>query len=102
MTARTLTLALLTAAALAAPTGQALAQSRPYAPGLSCRALAQIVASRGAVVISTSRTTYDRYVANGSFCFPTQVTSPAWVRTADTPNCFIGYTCKEFDINDWD
>ncbi|APF36496.1 hypothetical protein IMF23_05015 [Chelatococcus daeguensis] len=101
MKASTLTLALLMAASVAAPATQAFAQSRPYAPALTCRALAGIVASRGAVVVSTSRTTYDRYVANGSFCFPTQVTRPAWVRAADTPSCFIGYTCKEFEIDDW-
>jgi hypothetical protein len=102
MTARTLTLALSTAAAIAVPASQAFAQTRPYAPGLTCRAVAGIVASRGAAVVSTSETTYDRYVANGSFCFPTQVTRPAWVETADTPRCFIGYTCQEFDIDDWD
>lgn len=101
MKARTLTHVLLAAAALAAPASQALAQARPYAPGLSCRALVGIVASRGAVVVSTSQTTYDRYVANRSFCYPTQVTRPAWVVAADTPQCFIGYTCKEFEIDDW-
>lgn len=101
MTIRAVSLAVVGTLALPASAPPALAQSRPYAPALPCRALVGIVASSGAVIISTSRTTYDRYVANRSFCWPTQVARPAWVRAADTPQCFLGYTCREFDPDDW-
>ena len=75
----------------------ALAQARPYTPRLSCAAVAAIVYSRGAVVLSTSPTTYDRYVRDRSLCEYTEVLQPAWVFTADNPQCFIGYTCFESD-----
>lgn len=78
----------------------AVAQPRPYAPGMTCRAVAGIVASRGAVVISTSPTTYDRYVRDRSFCQITEITDPAWVWTRDNPQCFVGYTCREPDGDD--
>ncbi|MDJ1159546.1 hypothetical protein QNA08_15020 [Chelatococcus sp. SYSU_G07232] len=77
------------------------AQSRPYAPRMSCRAVAGLVAARGAVVISTGPTTYDRYVRDRRFCEITEVTQPAWVPTADSPQCFIGYTCKEAETEDF-
>lgn len=95
--------ALLSAALLATgilATGNALAQSRPYSPRMSCNALVNLVDRRGAIVISTSPTTYDRYVRSRSFCQPTEVTEPRWVRAADTRACFVGYTCKEYELED--
>lgn len=92
-------LAALAAALLGAPT--AAAAQRPFAPQLPCQRLQDIVAARGAAVISTSRTTYDRFVHDRRGCYRTQVTEPAWVRSADDDQCFIGYTCKEFDRDDW-
>ena len=80
--------------------GDALAQSRPYSPRMYCDELAALVARRGAVVISTSPTTYDRYVRSRAFCQPTEVTEAAWIRSADTRACFVGYTCKEYELED--
>lgn len=94
---------LLTSLTLAigiAAAGAAFAQSRPYSPRMSCDALAELVARRGAVVISTSPTTYDRFVRNRGFCQPTEVVEPRWVRAADTRACFVGYSCKEFELED--
>lgn len=94
---------LLSAAIVAAGiviAGDALAQSRPYSPRMSCDALADIVARRGAVVISTSPTTYDRFVRNRAFCQPTEVVEPRWVPAADTRTCFVGYSCKEYELED--
>ena len=77
----------------------AYAQSRPYSPRMSCQAAASMVASRGAVVMSTGPSTYDRFVRSQPYCTPTEVTRPAWVRTADNPQCFIGYTCEEAEYD---
>lgn len=68
---------------------------RPFAPALSCGALQSMVHRNGGVVISTSPTTYDRFVSDGSYCQQTEITRPAWTTASDDPQCFIGYTCME-------
>lgn len=93
MTKLSFPLACLLLAATSAATC-AVAQVRPSAPGMSCAAAARLVASRGAVVIGTGTHTYDRYVLDGRFCGFEETTEPAWVRTADTAQCFIGYRCR--------
>lgn len=80
----------------------AAAQSRPYAPELSCASVRDVVKAEGGVVIGTSRITYDRYVSDGRFCAYNQITKPEWIRTADDDECFVGYTCKERDGNRFD
>jgi hypothetical protein len=70
-------------------------EARPLTPSMSCNAAAGIVTQQGAVVLDTGPHTYDRFVRNRSFCEITEYVEPAWVRTADNPQCFIGYTCTE-------
>ena len=60
---------------------------------MSCGQAAHLVASRGAVVLSTGQYTYDRYVRSQAFCFHAEYIRPAWVPTADPPQCPVGYTC---------
>ena len=69
------------------------ASARPFAPAMSCSAVKGMVASQGAVVISTSATTYDRFVHNGYMCETSTYSVPAFVQTRDTESCFIGYSC---------
>jgi len=76
----------------------ASAQSRPSSTGMTCGQASGLVASRGAVVLGTGGQTYDRFVRHRGFCQPTEVTEPAWVRTADAPMCFVGYRCKEAEL----
>lgn len=71
----------------------ALAQPRPQTPGMGCSQAKYLVASRGAIVLSTGQHTYDRYVSSQAFCLSGEFARPAWVPTADTPQCFVGYTC---------
>jgi len=71
------------------------AQARPYTPAMTCNATAATVARQGAIVLDTGPHTYDRYVRDRSFCEITEYVRPEWVRTADNPQCFIGYTCTE-------
>lgn len=88
-------LALMLPPALAA--SGALAQERPYTPRMACANVAALVYNQGAIVLSTSATTYDRYVRDRSFCEITEVLRPAWVLSADNPQCFVGWTCYELD-----
>ncbi len=68
---------------------------RPDSLAMSCAALQAMVARRGAVVIGTGPHLYDRYVLNNAFCAITQETKVNFIRAADTPSCFVGYTCLE-------
>ena len=75
----------------------AVAQPRPSSVAKSCRQAAGLVASHGAIVLGTGGYTYDRFIADRRFCLSTEVTEPAWVPAGDTPQCFVGYRCKEKD-----
>ena len=72
----------------------AIAQQRPSTVDMRCAQAAAIVAARGAVVLSTGGSTYDRFVSDSRYCGFTQTTVPAWVPAIDTPQCFVGYRCK--------
>lgn len=85
------------AALVGALIATAAAAQQPYSPELSCRSLEKIMKSRGAVVIGTSPTEYDRYVNSSQFCYSSQHTVAAWVPSADEADCFVGYTCREND-----
>lgn len=77
----------------AAMAGEATAQTSSMT--LTCADAAALVQTRGQVVLATSRTLYDRYVRDRSFCLYDQDTRPEWVPTKDSPQCFVGYTCFE-------
>ena len=79
------------AAAFAA--SAALAQPRPTTTAMPCSAARALVASQGAVVLGTGPNLYDRYVAHQGFCGLDQITEPAYERSADTAQCFVGYRC---------
>jgi hypothetical protein len=72
----------------------AFAQSRPSTLRMTCTQAQGLVASRGSIVLSTGPYTFNRFVTGPGFCFRGEVTEPVWVRTADSPECFIGYKCK--------
>lgn len=71
----------------------ALAQGRPLTLQMTCYGARELVSVHGAIVLNTSPTTYDRYVAAGGQCVLGEVIEPAWVPTADTQQCPIGYRC---------
>jgi hypothetical protein len=73
------------------------AQSRPMTPGLTCNQARQIVAGSGAVVLGTGTYTYDRYVRDRSFCEINEMIEPGIVPTRDTPQCPVGYVCRDAD-----
>lgn len=71
------------------------ASARPASYKMSCAATAGLVQSRGAALLDTSPTTFDRYVRDITFCMRGEALRPEWVRTRDNPQCFVGYTCYE-------
>jgi hypothetical protein len=73
----------------------AAAQPRPSTTAMSCNQAAGLVASRGAIVLGTGGYTYDRFVRDHRFCLRSETTEPVWVPAADTPQCMVGYRCKE-------
>jgi hypothetical protein len=86
---------ILVALAFAAAATGAFAQSRPSTVNRPCAASQQLVFSRGAAVLGTGGPTYDRFVRDQSFCEFNQYTVPAFVPSLDTPQCPVGYRCKD-------
>ena len=77
------------------------AQGRPDARTMSCEEVRAMIATRGAVVLTTGRHTYDRYVAGSHFCPPPDVARPETIRTRDADQCMV-FACRPspFDA-DW-
>jgi hypothetical protein len=73
----------------------AVAQTQIDGRSLPCGQLAAAVQARGSVVISTAPYTYDRYVTGGQHCVRPEIPVPTWIRTVDSPQCFIGYVCRD-------
>jgi hypothetical protein len=73
----------------------AVAQSRPSTPSLPCVRAAALVQTQGAIVLGTGGYTYDRFVSGGNFCLVGERPDPAWVPSADNPQCFVGYRCRQ-------
>ena len=71
------------------------AQAMTDARGLSCAQANALVKSEGAVILQTGEYTYDRYVAHQGYCLRGEKAQPAWIATADSDACFVGYTCEQ-------
>ncbi len=84
---------LIASVALIGIGSNALAQSHPLTLRMTCYGARELVSVHGTIVLNTSPTTYDRYVAAGGQCVLGEVIEPAWVLTADNPQCPIGYRC---------
>jgi len=90
----------MTAAALVALSVPAAAQGRPDARAMTCEQVRSLIAARGAVVLTTGRYTYDRYVRNGGQCFTSAERAVrASIPTRDTQSCPV-YRCEVFDPED--
>ncbi|WP_343234560.1 hypothetical protein [Microvirga splendida] len=74
-------------------------QPRPMTPSMTCNQARGLVLARGSVVLGTGTYTYDRYVRDQRFCLRTEMIEPAFVPTRDTPQCPVGYTCREFELD---
>lgn len=70
-----------------------LAEARQSTLNMRCRQAAALVYSQGAVVLSTGRHTYDRFVAAPNFCMVGEYADHAYAPTRDG-RCRLGYVCK--------
>lgn len=90
---RRVTICALAGAAVALTVGAAAAQGRPDARAMTCGQARALVQQRGAVVLTTGRYTYDRYVVSKRYCAFAETIRHAWIATRDTPSCLVGYVC---------
>ncbi len=84
---------ILTAVVGATLATSALAQGRPDARRMSCGQVQSLVQQRGAVVMTTGQYTYDRFVANRSYCDWPMVPTATRIGTTDTNACPV-YNCQ--------
>jgi len=84
----------LAALVAVAATGTALA--RPDTRAMTCAQTQNLIVRNGAVVLTTGRHTYDRYVAGAGYCSWPDVPTQTSVRTADTGHCPV-YSCQRVD-----
>jgi hypothetical protein len=63
------------------------AQARPDARSMTCDEVRTLIRQRGAVVLTTGRYTYKRFVAHRGFCLYSERIGHEWVETSDTPEC---------------
>ncbi len=67
--------------------------ARPSTLAMSCRQAQRLVASHGAVVMSTGPHTYARFVRGPRFCETAEWAHSATAPTKDTASCSLGYVC---------
>jgi len=73
----------------------AQAQGRPDSMSMSCSAARALVQRSGAIVMQSGPGIYDRYVDHRGFCTISEEVDPAYIRTRDSRQCFVGFTCRE-------
>jgi hypothetical protein len=61
---------------------------------LTCAQARALVQSEGAIVLTTGRYTYDRFVSDHRFCDRDEVTRPRRTPTRDDEACRIGCVCQ--------
>ncbi|GAB4528911.1 MAG: hypothetical protein Tsb0019_30840 [Roseibium sp.] len=62
---------------------------RPNTTTMTCAQVQSMINQRGAVVMSTGRHTFDRYVANRSFCAHGEYLRRDYVPTRDNNRCYV-------------
>lgn len=72
-----------------------IAYARPDVRTMTCAQATALVRQYGAVVLTTGRYIYDRYVAGQGYCERPYIIQWAWVATSDTSRCLIGFTCEQ-------
>ncbi|HRJ69602.1 MAG TPA: hypothetical protein PK812_08340 [Beijerinckiaceae bacterium] len=77
----------------------AYAQPRPMTSAMTCADAQALVKRAGARVLNFTPTTYDRVVADLRFCIIGQTLVPEFAPTRDAPRCFVGYVCREYEID---
>lgn len=94
--------AALSALMLATLAPQPAAAQRPDLRRMTCNQAQDLVARRGAVVMTTGQHTYERFVAGPRWCDHWETVRPAQVRTRDTSRCIVGYICETPLFSPWE
>lgn len=92
----------MTAVLMAAGLASVSAQGRPDARAMSCEQVRALIESRGAVVMTTGRHTYDRFVAHGSYCAHLDAPVATTIATRDTDRCWVHHCKTITDGGAWD
>jgi hypothetical protein len=69
------------------------ASARPDTRSMTCAQTQKLIVRNGAIVLTTGRHTYDRYVASARFCSLPDVPTLTSVQTKDTGQCPV-YNCQ--------
>ncbi len=72
-----------------------LAGARTDTLRMPCAAVKELVQRNGEVILGTGGGTFYRVVRDGSLCSARFVTEPAFVQSADLPDCPAGLRCEE-------
>lgn len=92
--------AVVLATALTCLAAAAHAQGRPDTRTMNCAEVQDLIAERGAVVMSTGRHTYDRYVTDRFQCLMSgEVAVRAHVPARDAQSCPV-WRCEMVDPQD--
>lgn len=70
------------------------AAARVTSTDLTCRALQQVIEKSGAVIVYTSKDTYERAVSDPSHCVISEQLAPFIAPTRDNPQCLAGHYCS--------
>jgi hypothetical protein len=68
--------------------------ARPSTQSMTCQQAQNLLASKGAVVMTTGPHTYDRFVAREGYCMTAEWADAASAPTQDVRSCRLGFTCK--------
>ena len=71
------------------------AQAQSDTNRMTCAAAQALVKQRGAIILGTGPSLFDRYVSSRAYCTFTELTEPTFVPTIDQRQCFVGYRCRE-------
>ena len=63
------------------------ASARPDARKMTCQQVQSLIRKERAVVLTTGRHTYDRYVRGDSACYRPEIAWQTTIRTRDTDQC---------------
>lgn len=80
-------------AALVALGTTSAALARPDTRTMTCVQAQDLIVRSGAIVLTTGRHTYDRYVAGWGFCDHPNVPTATYIQTRDTRHCPV-YNCQ--------
>lgn len=75
--------------------GAAVAQQGPDPSTMSCAAAQQMVQQRGVVIFWSGGNVLGRYVSGQEYCDINTFIAPAWIQTADNPQCLVGNYCQQ-------